>query len=372
MFWEIGTPRFEYGPRHTTAILGISAGTAIALGVSTAATVAGTGISIYSQMQQGAAANGIAGQNAAIIAANAKIQLQSDRMQALGQINDAQLAGEQAGISVETGKIDEANAYLKGLSDTLQTNAGAKNELTAARQYNLDASLSVQNAATLNSYAKQVDAQGSEQIARFRDQSAQMMALGQNKIAKSGLVDSGSPLAIQAHNAAMVELQAQDIAYTANQQSTAANREAYNQRIQAQRSLLSGRIETQNAKTSLRSGDLARMGMKFNVAGAQFEQAAGAYAEQAASFRMALGEGEYGLAGDKYAVAMGQSNLEKVSGAAQQRGADLSAIATGFSGAASIAGSASQFTGTGGKFSSGSTWKTQSGGTFNPNTGAST
>lgn len=347
--------REPWGPFHTTAILGISAGTAVALGATAAISAAGTGLSMYSQMQQGAAENGIAGQNAALMAANAKIQLQSDQMQALGQINDAQLAGEQAGISVETGKIDEANAYLKGLSDTLQTNAGAKNELTAARQYNLDASLSVQNAATLNSYAKQVDAQGSEQIARFREQSAQMMALGQNKIAKSGLVDSGSPLAVQAHNAATVELQAQDIAYTANQQSTAANREAYTQRIQGARSLLSGRIETENASTSLRSGNLARMGMKFNVAGAQFEQAAGAYAEQATQVRMGFGDQEYKLASEKYAVAIGQSNLEKVSGAAQQRGADLSAIATGLSGAAKLGDTASSFAGTGGNFSGGGT-----------------
>lgn len=329
------------GARHVGII---TAGTITVGGVLTAgalaATAVGTGLSVYSSMQQGAAAQANANGNAAIMAANAKIQLQSDRMQALGEINDAQLSEKQAAISGVSGRIDEANAYLKGLSDTLQTNAAAKNSLTSAKQYNIDASLSRMSANTLNSYGRATEMQGREQIARFREQGARVIAVANNRVAKSGIVSEGSPLAVLADNAAKIELHAQDIAYETELTARSYDREAYNQRLQGKRSLLSAREETQNARTSLKSGRLAQTGMKFSVAGAQLEQAGAKAAGEAAQFREAMGHEAYDLAGEKYQVAMGQSDLTKSSGAAMARGAMLSAIGTGISGASSLAGSA--------------------------------
>ncbi len=330
-----------------------------------ALTAVGTGLSVYSSMQQGAAAAGTAGANAAIIKANAAIQLKSDRMQALAQLNQDNLSKENAGISLRMGQIDESNANLQGIQAQFTTAAESQNFESSANDYRIDASLSLRNASTLNNYARGTEAQGRDEVARFREQGDRVMSIANNRLAKSGIVSSGSPLQVMAKNAAMIELKVQDMHYETELTSRSLDEAAYGQRVHASRSLLAAKTETRNARTSLRSGKLAEIGTNFKIAGAKLEQTGAQYSANAADYAIGLDKQAYDLAGEKYNLALKTAGITSASGAAIQRAQTLNAIGTGVEGAATIAGGISNLHDTMPASSGG--WKTQSGGTFNPN-----
>lgn len=306
---------------------------AVAIG-GLAVAAAGTGFSIYSSMQQGEAAASNASANAGIISKNAELQYKSDQMQIAAEVNDATLSKKNAQLSYRMGQIDEANANLSGVQAEMNAAVSAKNYIGSAADYRLDASLSISNAHTLNNYARGVEAQGKEQITRFREEGRELMAVAGNRLAKSGIAAEGSPLQVMARNAALIELKVQDMHYETELSARSIDRAAYNERFKAKRSLMAAKTQVYNANQSLRSGRLAKVGTAFSIAGAKLEQEGAKYAEDAADFRIGQGQDAYDLAWEKYQNTLETAGVTAASGAATQRAATYAAIGTGLAGAA--------------------------------------
>lgn len=315
---------------------GVSAATVIGVaGLAVAA--GGAAVSAYGQAQAGAASAGIAGMNADIQRAQAEIDRRAARIQANDTIRSAQIDKLNAGISLRGGQIDEQNARLEKVQGDFVAATQIQNLNSDAKFSILDSQTFSQNATTLRSYARSVDAQGREQISRLREDGRRAMGVVRNKIAASGIVEEGSPLIVEGANAANIELAAQDVNYETRTQSRGAELEAVNELTKSRRAILQAKQSTRNAGRVVKGLPFAHMAADFKIAGAGLEQQAADYASQAADYKAQSGEQLLQLADDRYKVALGEADITKAGGLATQRASQMAAFGTILSGTADAA-----------------------------------
>jgi hypothetical protein len=305
----------------------------IGLGVS----VIGIAASVGSSLMQGAAASSAAGMNADILEKNAALDLRSATLQIEGEIYDAKVSEQNAELALRGGQLDESNARLAGLQNELNTAHAVESSRMDAKMSRIDASLQMRSARTLNSHARGVESQGRERISRFREQGARVLAVTRGRVAKAGVTMEGSPLEVMADTAANVELGAQDVAFETAMTSRSYDLQADNERQGAKRSLLIAGRHIKNGRNAVKSGEMARMGVSFAIAGAELVQKSAGIAKDAAIYRQYMGEESLDIAQENYELSLQSAGVTRASGAAQQSAATLAAVGTGINGVASAA-----------------------------------
>ncbi len=215
---------------------------------SAAVSLAGTGISAYSQQQQAENSERMAAYNAAVLRNNADLQ--------------TRMAQQQAAV----------------------------NQQVAMAQYDAQQ----KNAAALANQAEGVEAQGREQARRMREEQERVLSLQRARTAKSGLVNEGSPLVVLADTARLTELNIQDTAYETNLKRTDLLYKAEQERYQSGFSLLDAGMEgyrSQMADVSrriaYRQADLAALAGQSEAA----QSRAGVTASLISGIGSAVGQG---------------------------------------------------------------------------------
>lgn len=179
------------------ATFGVAEGIAVA---SVIATAAGTGISMYAQQEQAKAAESAANYNYAIERQNAAVSA------AMAERN-AQMAQQQAQAQYQVG---------------------------------------VNNAAALDAQALAIENQSREQARRLREENDRTKALQKARYAKSGVTSEGSPLAVMAETAGLLELGVQDGTFAADLEARNYRRAAEGERYQAEFSKLDEHLARYN------------------------------------------------------------------------------------------------------------------------------
>lgn len=312
-----------------------------------AITAVGAGVAAYSQAQAGAAANGIAGQNANIQIENAGLDRRAAQIQANDQIRAAGIDKLNAGLQLRGGNIDEQNARLEKVQGDFVAATQIQNLNSDSDFSILDSQTFRQNATTLRSYARSVDDVGRERISRLREDGRRAMGIVRNKIAASGIVESGSPLIVEGANAANIELAAQDVNYETRSQSRNAELEAVNELTKSRRSILQAKQSTKNAGRVVKGLAFAHSSSDLKIAGTKLEQQASEYASTAADYRADSGRQLLDLADDRYNVALQEAGVTRAGGEATQRASNLAAVGTILSGASDAAGGYAKFSGVG-------------------------
>lgn len=309
------------------------------IGLGTLAiTAVGAGISAASQMQAGQAAQGIAGQNANIQRANAELDRRASIIQANDQIRAAQTDKLNAGLSLQSGKIDEANARLERVQGDFVAATQVQNLTSDSALSVIDSQISRRNASTLTTYARTLETEGRERISRMRDDGRRAMGIVRNKVAASGIVESGSPLLVEGANAANIELAAQDVDYETRSQSRSSELQAQNELAKSGRSLLQAAQSRKNARTVVKGVKYSRASADFKAATGLLEQQGAKYAMTAADYKADTGTKLIDLANDRYDVALGEAGVTEAGGAATARASQLAAYGTLLSGASDVAG----------------------------------
>jgi len=160
-------------------------------------TIASAGISFYGQQQQAAAAERMASYNHAV-------QLQQMKMQATMQ------------------KIAAEQQYAAGM----------------------------QNAAVMQNEGLRVEQEARERARRMREANERMMGKQRAAYGKAGVTSEGSPLAVMAESAGLMELAVSDEMYVANLERSAFYRKAEVERWQAGFSLIDQAAADYNATTA--------------------------------------------------------------------------------------------------------------------------
>lgn len=134
-----------------------------------------------------------------------------------------------AGMSYYSSQQQASNAEkVANYNATVQQQQAEMQSRMATRQNEINASMitSQQNQAKgFAQDAKAVVDQGQEEIRRKREEQLRFMGTQKAAYAKSGVLLSGSPLAVLADTAGLFELQNQDIAYGAESKSRSLLRE---------------------------------------------------------------------------------------------------------------------------------------------------
>lgn len=140
----------------------------------------GTGMSVYSSMEQAKTQEQVAQYNYEMQRRNAEI--------------NAQMARQQADW----------------------------NQQSAMAQYQAQQN----NAAVLNDQARAAEAQGREQARRLKDEKERTLALQRARYAKAGVTSEGSPLAVLADTAGQLERQVQDVHFQSDLEARNWDRKA--------------------------------------------------------------------------------------------------------------------------------------------------
>jgi hypothetical protein len=176
---------------------------------SLAASAVGTGMAYYGQQQQASNARRVAEYNAQIAAQNNRVNLALAQQQSAWQAQNA--------------------------------------TIRAQAQEN--------NARALNDQARAAEAQGREEARRMRERNDKQLAMQRARYAKSGVTSEGSPLAIMAESAALLELGVQDVHYKSDLEARAYDRKAELERFEAGFSLFDAGVaqyESAAAETGFR------------------------------------------------------------------------------------------------------------------------
>jgi hypothetical protein len=168
-------------------------------GVAIATTAVSAGMQYYGQQQQAAAAQRMSDYNYRVAQQQAQIQVQAAQYQ-------AELANRQAMLQSQ------------------------------AAQMQFDAQFS--NAAQYEQQALRVEQEARERASRMRDENSRLMGAQRARYAKSGVTSAGSPLAVMAETAGLLELGVADELYKANLERTAYFRKGAMERFQAGFSIL--------------------------------------------------------------------------------------------------------------------------------------
>lgn len=165
--------------------------------VAVFASLASAGVSYYGQQQQAASAQRMASYNHAV-------QLQQMQMQAQMQ------------------KIAADQQYQAGL----------------------------QNAKTMENEAMRVEAEARERARRMRQENERIAGAQRARFGKAGVTSAGSPLAVMAESAGLMELAVADELYKANLERSAFYRKAEVEKWQAGYSLIDKAAADYNAMTA--------------------------------------------------------------------------------------------------------------------------
>lgn len=165
--------------------------------VAVFASLASAGVSYYGQQQQAASAQRMASYNHAV-------QLQQMQMQAQMQ------------------KIAADQQYQAG----------------------------VQNAKTMENEAMRVEAEARERARRMRQENERIAGAQRARFGKAGVTSAGSPLAVMAESAGLMELAVADELYKANLERSAFYRKAEVEKWQAGYSLIDKAAADYNAMTA--------------------------------------------------------------------------------------------------------------------------
>ena len=195
-------------------------GAEVALASSLIISAVGTGMSVYSSMEQAKTQEQVAQYNYEMQRRNAEI--------------NAQMARQQADW----------------------------NQQSAMAQYQAQQN----NAAALNDQARAAEAQGREQARRLREEKERTLAMQRARYAKAGVTSEGSPLAVLADTARLTEMGIQDAAFQTELEARAYRRKAEAERFQSGFSLLDagvaqmeGEAAAYGKQMAYRQADLTRM-----------------------------------------------------------------------------------------------------------------
>lgn len=207
------------------------------------ATAASAGMSYYGQQQQAAAAQRMADYNYRVSQQQAQLQQQAAQYQAQLQYQQAQMA---AGV--------------------------AQSQYQA--QYN--------NAAQYDNQALRVEQEARERARRMRAENEKMLGAQRASYAKAGVTSAGSPLAIIAETAGMLELGVADELYKADLERSAFFRKGEVERYQAGFSLVDKAAAEYEMAASRFQGQAANQGYSLAMSTARGERMAGYNAASAA------------------------------------------------------------------------------------------
>lgn len=248
---------------------------------------AGAGMSYYSQQQQASNADAIAQYN---------YQIQQQNAQRNAQIAAQQAAWQQQAF---------ANNQAVASRNAAQAMAVASANQAAANQ----------NAAILADQGRAVESQAREQARRTRDENEKVLAMQRGRYAKSGVVNEGTPLAVMAETAGLLELGVQDAAYEADMTGRAYDRKAELARFEGRQALYEGQLAGVDAKETINQSI-------FDAGVAKYEAAA-----QQAGF----------------AIQLNQARVDRMVGQNTAQGYRNASYGTLLSGAGKIADSAGSF-----------------------------
>lgn len=172
-------------------------GAEVLAAVAIAGTLASAGVSYYGQQQQAASAQRLANYNY-------QVQLQQMQMQAQMQ------------------KIAADQQYQAGM----------------------------QNSAIMANEALRVEQEARERAARMRQENERMLGAQRARFGKAGVTSEGSPLAVMAESAGLMELAVGDELYKANLERSAFTRKAEVEKWQAGFSLIDKAAADYNAMTT--------------------------------------------------------------------------------------------------------------------------
>jgi hypothetical protein len=231
--------------------MAVATSTLVATAAITAAvsSVAAAGMSFYGQQQQAAAASRMAQYNHAVAQQQAQLQAQAAQYQAELSYRQSQMAA------------DAAQAQYQA-------------------QYN--------NAAQYDNQAMRVEQEARERARRMRQENERMLGEQRARYGKAGVTSAGSPLAVMAETAGLLELGVADELYKADMERSAFYRKGEAERFQAGFSLLDKAAAQYEMAASRFQGNAARQGYGLAMNTARGERMAGM--NQASALRM----GSYG------------------------------------------------------------------------------
>lgn len=259
--------------------MAVTTSTVIAAAAITAAvsSAAAAGLSYYGQQQQAAAADRMAKYNYAVAQQQAQMQAQAAQYQAEISYRQAQMA------------------------------AGA-----AQSQYDAQRS----NAAVYDQQALRVEQEARERARRMREENERMLGAQRASYGKAGVTSAGSPLAVMAETAGLMELGVADELYKADMERSAFYRKGEVERFQAGFSLLDKAASEYEMAASRFQGQAANQGYSLAMNTARGERMAGM--NTASSMRMASygsllqGAGDMANMGYNYGVYRAGVSAPKV------------------------------------------------------------
>ena len=241
--------------------------------ITAAATIASTGIAMYSASEQSKSQAAIADYNRQISEQNASWQ---------------RMAAERAA------QAEQFNSQLAMF-----------NAQSAGDQANMNNILVQQQAQQLRAQADGADSQARQQADRIRAEKARILGLQRSQFAKGGVTPEGSPLAVLADTANLYEMQVADTKLLANLESN-------KKRYEADMNSLVGDF---NTNADLFSSAMAQKSAQISFNDAQFAEKAG---------------------GAGYRIAMRQAAIEQQAGMATSRATQLGGYAAGAAGVAQM------------------------------------
>jgi hypothetical protein len=218
----------------------------IALAATSAATAIGSaGLSFYGQQQQAAAAQRMADYNYRVSQQQAQLQQQAAQYQAELSYRQSQMAAQAAQSQYQA-------------------------------QYN--------NAAVYDQQALRVEQEARERARRMRSENERMLGEQRARYGKAGVTSAGSPLAIMAETAGLLELGVADELYKADMERSAFYRKGEVERYQAGFSLMDKAAAEYEMAASRFQGTAANQGYRLAMNQARGERMA--TQNQASALRM--------------------------------------------------------------------------------------
>jgi hypothetical protein len=238
-------------------------------------------MSFYGQQQQAAAQSRMAQYNFAV--ANQQAALQNRVSQ-----YEAEAAQQMANYQGQFAQYQSELAYRQA---ALQGQA-------AQSQYQAQ----LNNAAQYDQQALRVEQEARERASRMRQENQRLMGAQRARYGKSGVTSEGSPLAVMAETAGLLELGVADELYKANLERSAFFRRGEVARFEAGFSLLD------------------KAASEYEMAAARFR---GSYDTQVAKFQADAGRFQSFAAQQGYGIALQQASANKFGSMATASGARL-------------------------------------------------
>jgi len=145
-------------------------------------------------------------------------------------------AETQAFLAEQNARIDSRNAALRQRTDEI-------NALVTERQLEAEARANEANASQLEAQGEQVASRTRSEISRQRDEFRRVQARQRARIAKSGVVESGTPLAILGETAGQVQVALEEIQFQGEGERRQLQRRADLERFNGSQNLFDANIQ---------------------------------------------------------------------------------------------------------------------------------